>query len=68
MKNIAFTLLLAGSVITLAACESNTSTYDAGASYASGRTAGVVDGQTRTVKVKPVVRKAERVFKREMTK
>ena len=67
MKNIAFTLLLAGSVMTLAACSETTTSYDAGASYASGRTAGEVDGATRTYK-KPAAKKAERVFKREMTK
>lgn len=62
MKNIALTLLLAGSIFTLAACESS-NTYDAGASYASGRTAGEADGAPMVKK-----KKAEKVFNQKMYK
>ncbi len=61
MKNIALTLLLAGSIFTLAACESS-NTYDAGASYATGRTAGEVDAA-------PIKQKKKaRVFTEKMYK
>lgn len=44
MKKLAATLCIAGTVLALAACETNnTSSYDSGASYANDRTAGAVD-------------------------
>jgi len=61
MKNIALTLLLAGSIFTLAACETS-NTYYSGASYAAERTAGETD--TAPIKKK----KTTQVFKQKMYK
>jgi hypothetical protein len=47
MKHIALTLCLAGAVVGLSACMSTS--YDSGASYASGRTAGNVDYGSREI-------------------
>lgn len=60
MKKLAATLCIAGTALTLAACESSQgNTYDSGSSYATERTAGDVDAA-------PV--RTERVFREQQTK
>lgn len=64
MKHIALTLCLAGAVVGLSACVATS--YDSGASYASGRTAGNVDYGSREVAVETAP--AERTFKSQVSK
>jgi len=65
MKTLAITLCLAGAAFGLTACETSSSTYASGASYAEGRTAG----EAAIVKqYKPTKTKVERVFKTYQSK
>lgn len=65
MKYLSITLCLAVSVLALSACETS-NTYDSGASYAAGRTAGNVT--TEAVVYKPAATKTEKVFSKQMAK
>ena len=61
MKKLLATLCIVGSTIALAACTTqNTTSYDAGASYATDRTAGEIDEAPAPA--------PERVFKAAQTK
>lgn len=48
MKTLSLTLALAVSVLALSACAGKNANYDSGASYASSRTAGETDLQSKT--------------------
>ena len=64
MKTLIATLCIAGSVFALSACETGTS-YDSGANFATGRTAGELD---TTAAARPAPARAERVFREVQTK
>lgn len=59
MKTFAMTLCIIGTALTLAACESSSS-YNSGANYASGETAGQAQQATEA--------RAERVFRKVQSK
>lgn len=62
MNKFAATLCMIGTALALSACETG-STYDSGANFATGRTAGHLD------KTQPApVRQTERVFREVQTK
>lgn len=64
MRKLIATLCVIGSTFALSACEtSSTSSYDSGANFATGRTAGEVDAVAA-----PAPARAERVFREVQSK
>ncbi len=62
MNKLAATLCIVGTALALSACETGT-TYDSGANFATGRTAGEMD------RAQPApVQRTERVFREVQTK